>query len=80
MSVLVEGMDMPVNCDECRFYFFGWYKSHEKGADEDFRFAETCLAAYRRGLTGIRTDNQYTVPKGMRCPLVEFPEPPKEEA
>ena len=63
MSVLIKGMEMPKNCNECKFGT--WSNLHQTASCKLHDYAP-CFADHSMEYTDKRADF---------CPLVEIPEP-----
>ena len=63
MSILIKGMDMPKNCNECKFGT--WSNLHQTAACKRHDF-DPCFKDYSR---------EYMEKRADFCPLVEIPEP-----
>ena len=63
MSVLIKGMKMPENCDECKFST--WSNLHQTAACKRHDF-DPCFKDYSR---------EYKEKRADFCPIVEVPEP-----
>ena len=63
MSILIKGMEMPKNCNECKFGT--WSNLHQAAACKRHDF-EPCFKDYSR---------EYMEKRADFCPLVEVPAP-----
>lgn len=63
MSILIKGMKMPKNCNECKFGT--WSNLHQTAACKRHDF-EPCFKDYSR---------EYMEKRADFCPLVEVPAP-----
>lgn len=61
MSVLIKGMEMPTNCENCRF----WYQDQ----DSEHNVWSRCTALNHNEIITFRTMRR------SDCPLVEVPAP-----
>lgn len=59
MSILIKGMEMPKNCEECMFAYFD---------DVDFDYVLYCTANEK-----YADLDMYDHPMGWNCPLIELP-------